>query len=80
MQYTVRNRTGGNLLKDGDEIDALRTVCNHAAPDVLTVERSNHADLDGAAFLNTFGAGRVIRKLRNEWPGDLEARKMLARA
>jgi len=37
MAYTVKNRMGATLLNDGTEMDALATVKNHPAPDVLNV-------------------------------------------
>jgi len=76
MAYTVKNRTGGTLLKDGDEVEAIRVVTNHSAPDVLNVWE-NGEKMSGGEFLQRYDASDAIRQLRGLWHGKENARDML---
>jgi hypothetical protein len=76
MAYTVKTRTGGVLLEDGDEVEAIKVVTNHNAPDVLNVWEHGKK-MNGAEFLQQYDASDAIRQLRGMWPGKENAKDML---
>jgi len=76
MDYAVTTRTGKTLTSNGEELDALREVCKHPAPDALTVHLGS-ATMNGAKFLRRVVSGETLDALREEWPGDEEARELV---
>jgi len=75
---TITTRTGATLLQDGKGVEPLRVLCNHPAPDTLTVSYGMKTE-SGAEYLSDYD-GATIRELRNEWDRERAADLVLEQA